>query len=222
MAAGLVFSILHLMNFLFDMIVSVAFYSKINIPSVAYILSHFLIVFIPLLMIIPNGKMPKGLILKWVFYGIGICYLLGCTWIIYFIVDNSFSALFSSSAQDFQTYQRELALSFNYMTWECYSPLNLVFSLIQALLYLLLGASLDGGKAVFRVTIPTSLILAIAVPIIFILISPEISGDSLSSALMRHVYIFGSQALSSIGLFAISASNYQWEHFLWTFSSNKQ
>lgn len=221
MTVGVVFSILHLMEFLFDMIVSVAFYSKVNIPSIAYIICHFLVLFIPLLMIIPNGKIPKAMILKWVFYGIGICYLLGCSWIIYFIVDNSFAALFTSSAEQLQSYQRELALSFNYMTWECYTPLNILFSLIQAFFFFILGASLEEGKAVFTLVLPISTLLSAVVPILYILITPGNVGDALSSAVLRHVFILGSQIFASGGLFAISISNYQWEHFLWTFSDKK-
>lgn len=220
-AIGLALSIAHLVQFLFDMIVSVAFYSKVNIPSLAYIVCHFLTVFIPLLMIIPNGKIPKGIIMKWVFYGIALCYLLGCFWVVYFIHDYSFSALFSTSAEQFKTYQRECALSFNYMTWECYTPLNLIFSIIQAFLFLLLGASLDDQRAAFSFLLPLINLLSILVPLIFIFLS-ENPNDEFANTMSRHLYILGSQVFSSVGLYAISLSSQQWENCLWVYSNQKK
>ena len=220
MSVGLVFSILHLTQFLFDMIVSVAFYSKANVSSIVYILCHFLVVFVPLLMIIPNGKVPKALILKWVFYGIAACYFLGNVWIIYFIYDNSFSALFSTTAENFRYYQSTAALSFNYMTWECYTPLNMLFSLLQALMFLVLGTSLENGRAVFSLTLPISTAITIIVPLIFIILEPY-TISNLEITMNRHAYILASQLFTSIGLYAISVSSHQWEKFLWTYSPRR-
>lgn len=225
--SGLMLALMHLTRFLFDMALSIVFYGKTNLTSIIYLICHLLIMYIPLLLLIPNLKTPKAIILKWIFRGISVCYLLGCSWIIFYMIDHStVLGIFTASPDDLYTYQRNTALMFNYMTWNCYSLTNVLYSLIQAFLFFIVSESLFNHKAVFGFFLTVSTLFTIVVVAVYTIFSPEgISyadyGMRLSENFVNTVFILGSQFLSSIALISISTSPRLWEKFLWSFAEKR-
>lgn len=223
---GLIFSIFHLTQFIFDMALSIVFYQKANIPSIAYLICHLLIMYIPLLLVIPNLRVPKAIILKWVFLGIALCYLLGNTWIIYYMIDNSALGLFTDSISNLYAYQRNTALMFNYMMWNCYSPLNVVYSLIQMFLFFIMAESLYNQRAVFSLCLILTTLLSVVILALYTIFSPEAIShrdyiQNLSSNFMNNVFLLGSQLVTSTALLSISTSPNMWEKFLWTYAEKR-
>ena len=219
---GLISGLVHLTNFLFDMVLSVAFFQKLNVPSFAYIIAHLLMIYIPLFLISPNTKIPKAITLKWLFLAIAVCYLLGCTWIFYYIADNSFTKLFTEETYILASYQYDKALMFNYMTWICFSPLNVIFSLIQALLFFFMSESITRHKAVFSLFLLISTTMTLVIPAFFVVFRPELLEQSYNARLfdyfLNNVFLFGVQVCTTIALFSIACSRRMWETFLWTYS----
>ena len=222
---GLICGFIHLTKFLFDMVLSVAFFQKLNIPSFAFITAHLLMIYVPLFLISPNSKKPKAITLRWIFLVISICYVLGCTWIFYYMADNSFTKLFTEETYMLASYQYDNALMYNYMTWICFSPLNVVFSLIQAGLFFFMSESLIRHKAVFSLSIIISTIFSLLIPSIFVVFRPELLEHSYAARLfdyfLDNLFLFGSQVCTTIALVSISLSRRMWETFLWTYSQNR-
>ncbi len=215
---SLILAIAHLALSFFDVTLSIVFYGMANIPSVCYLIFQLASLYIPLLLMIPNGyRIPKALILKWVFYVISACYLLGNTWIFYFIFKNPISALFTSDAMTFQTFQREHALMFNYMIWNCYTPLNIVFSLINSGLFFICARTLQSRRYIFRIAIVLAFVLTIAVPFLFKLFGA--ASDKLG--LVDNVYLIGSQMLSTAALYSLSLASRLWGQELWTIARRR-
>lgn len=160
------------------------FDDKINIPSIVYIIQRFLYALLPL--IILTNKMPfqKIKIIKVLFYILGGCYILGNTWIFYFLNHHSFSDLLTASTpvwfadesllQSIETahkvcrsYQYEHALVFNYLIWDSYNLFGIVFSFIQGFLLIRMGYLIEDHKAnVVRRFLIIS-ILSLAIPILY-------------------------------------------------------
>lgn len=222
---GLISGFVHLTKFLFDMILSVAFFQKLNIPSFAFITAHFLMIYIPLFLMSPNSGKPKVLTLKWIFLAISICYVLGCTWVFYYMAENSFLELFTEETYMLASYQYDKALMFNYMTWVCFSPLNVIFSLIQAALFFLMSKSITSHKAVFSLFMIISTCFALLIPAIYVVFRPELLEHSYSARLfdyfLDNLFLFGAQICTTIALFSISLSRRMWETTLWTYAQNR-
>lgn len=216
---GLILSLFHLIYFLFDMALSIVFYQKANISSIAYVICHLLIIYIPLLLLVPNIRTPKAIILKWVLYGISACYLLGNTWIIYYMVSHSVTALFTDSFETIYNYQRNSALMFNYMTWNSYLPVNVIYNIIQALLFYILGKTLYHNRTIFAFCIILSTVLSITIPLLYFFLSIEQVSDS--SWLVKNIYILGTQVMTATALTAIATSPRMWEKFLWTYAERR-
>lgn len=217
-AISLLLAIAHLALYFFDVTLSIVFYGMGNIPAISYLICQLAFLYIPLMLMIPNGrKVPKVIILKWVLYTISACYLLGNTWIFYFIFKNSFIELFTADAMALQTFQRENALMFNYMIWNSYTPVNVIFSLINSALYFISARTLRTKKRIFRRSLTLAFILTIAVPFLFKMFGPE--SDKLGLA--ENVYLVGSQFLTTVGLYALSLSTRLWGQILWTISRRR-
>lgn len=212
-ALALLLAIGHMVVIYFDVTLSVVFYGMANIPSISYLVCHLAFMYIPLLLMIPNGqKYPKAMVLKVVLYVISACFLLGNTWVIYFIAKNPFSALFTTDAAGFQTFQRENALMFNYMIWNCYTPVNVIFSLINSALYFVCAKTIVNRKGVFRASYTVAFALSIIVPFLF----KMFGADSEKLGLQDNIYLIGSQLFTVVSLYALSFSSRQWMQKLWT------
>ncbi len=154
---ALLLAILFLKISFIDFLISLFhFNDKVNISSLAYCIQRCVYILIPLIMLSYNSKIPKALILKIAFIIIGICYLLGNTWIFFFLAENSFSTLLTASIPNIfandalkaqiaeatnqcYLFQYNDAYVFNYLIWNSYDLFAVLFSTIQGILYIQLG-----------------------------------------------------------------------------------
>lgn len=171
------------------------FGDKVNLSSIAYIVQRAVFVFIPLIMLTAKTRIPKYIILKAMFYTIGVCYLLGNTWIIYYLISNSFSGeafanlwygsfpvwlsndTVKSAVQALYDYQYNNAFVFNYIMWDSYNLFGIIFSTVMAVLYFRFAKRISGHmKKVCRRYLTISL-FALITPILY-------------NALFQNVFLF--------------------------------
>lgn len=136
---ALVFGGVYIYQVFAPFLLSLFYYLKLNIPSIAYIFLRSVNLLCPLLLFtIAATKSNTAKCLRMVFNITGICYLLGNTWVIYFLVlGNPVSALLDVTQLTFV--QRSEALVLNYLMWNCFSLWNILFSTVQGILYLLMA-----------------------------------------------------------------------------------
>jgi len=223
---GLVSSLMHLVKYLFVLVLSIAFYRKANLSSISFVAARLIMIYIPLLLISPNIKIPKAFILRKIFLIVSVLYLLGCSWPIFYMIEKgSFLALFTDDINYIADFQYNSAMMFNYMTWICFSPLNVVFSLIQAFLFYVMAESIVSYKAVFSITALVSTIFSIVIPVAFILFRFEPLISLFSGRLLGYFYdnlfFFGTQICTTAALIAISKSSTLWDKYLWTHSQQQ-
>ncbi len=214
---GLAASVMHLIFVLFDMSLSVVFYEKTNITAISYMMSNLLIIYIPLLLITPYGPIPKAYILKWIFYAMSILYILGNWWVISYIADNSFSELFTAPLEDLKGYQRSSALMFNYLTWDCYSPISVIFSLLQAVIFFAAGRTISTDSVVCSAMLILSCVTTIFIPILYNVIA--LGSFVAHEWVIRNVFIVCVQVFYTIALSIISPIPALWDKFLWQVST---
>lgn len=135
----------------------------VNFSSMAYCVQRVLYILLPLIMLTAVNKISKMKIFKFIFYTIGICYLLGNSWIIYYVINNSpinliygsipkwfakgeFGEIITSSWSDLVTFQFNNVLVFNYLIWDSYDLFGVIFSTIQGILYIRLARNLDTSR----------------------------------------------------------------------------
>lgn len=204
-ALALICAILNLAQSIFDTSLSLLFYQKANITSVLYVICHLLFSYIPLLLVTPVGKFPKAIILKYVLFGISACFLLGNVWVIYYIAQNGISGLFTSKTLALELFQRDSALMFNYMFWDCYTALNVIFSLINAALFFICAITLTENTKIFTLSFSAATLISVIVPSIYYIIQ---TGSQIGQnwALKNIAYLLGSQILVAIAFIGIKNS----------------
>lgn len=181
LALGLVFFSKVFIDFLISLF---HFDDKVNIPSFMYCIQRFVYALLPL--IILTNKMPfqKINVIKALFYILGGCYILGNTWIFYFLPHHSFSNLLTASipvwfANDTllqaieeahevcRYYQYEHALVFNYLVWDSYDLFGIIFSFIQGFLLIRMGHLIEDHKANVVRRFMIISILSLAIPLLY-------------------------------------------------------
>lgn len=160
------------------------FDDKVNVSSVAYIAQRASLVLIPLIMLTNNKGMPKRTMIRALFFIIGICYFLGNTWIISYLIDNSFSkeailnlglssipvwnandAVYQAKAAVY-AFQYNNAYVFNYINWDAYNLYAILYSTIMGVLYIRFALGMnDRMKNVFKRYV-FILILFMAIPLL--------------------------------------------------------
>lgn len=138
------------------------FGDKVNLSSIAYIIQRAVFVFIPMIMIATKTKFPKYVIIKGMFIAIGVCYLLGNTWVIYYLAHNGFSGesfanlwygsypawlsndTVEAAKQALYDFQYTNAFVFNYIIWDSYNLFGVIFSFVMSYLYFRFAKRLGG------------------------------------------------------------------------------
>lgn len=213
--------IIHLKNNMFDLMLSLVFYGKLSsLPALAYVLCNLLVLFIPLLMLVPTTYFPRGPILKKVLYAIAFCYLLGNTWVIY-TATKAPDVLFSGDITKYYQIQYENAWMFNYRTWLVFSPWALIPSFIQAALFFTMARNVSEGKRIFSVCISISTLLSILLPYAFSYLFQERIFDIRyyqyqTSYFTKNLYLMLSQIATWAIFFSMSKSRHVWAKYLWT------
>ena len=222
LALSVILACLHLADELFDMVLSIVYYDKFNVSSIIYVVCQLLTIYVPFMLIIPNGSTPKAIILKWVLYAIAICYLIGNCWVVYYMVANSFTDFFSSGFNEFYAFQRENALMFNYINWGCYEPIGVLFSCIAALLYFICARTLRKGRKTFRVMLILILALTFGLPTFYKLFAYSHLSISMEFTLIKNMFLVASQATGYGALISLSLSHRSWQQTLWTVARKSQ
>ena len=175
-----------------DFLISLFHYGSVgtvNISSLAYCLERIVYIFLPLVMLTVVNRFSKMKIFKVMFYIIGICYLLGNSWILYYIFGTSqvelladkspldliygsipswmVSGDFAQTVKDawnrLYLFQYDKVLVFNYLVWDSYDLFSVLFSTIQGILYIKLAHNLDTSRG----RVMRTLILVSAFALIF-------------------------------------------------------
>ena len=222
LALGVMLACLHLAFELFDMVLSIVYYDKFNVSSITYVVCQLLTIYVPFMLIIPNGNSPKAIKLKWVLYAIAICYIIGNCWIVYYIVMNSFADFFSSGFSEFYAFQRENALMFNYINWGCYEPIGVLFSCIAALLHFICARTLRKGRKTFRTMLILILALTTGIPSFYKLFAYSHLSINMEFTLIKNMFLIASQALCYGALISLSLSHRLWQQTLWTVARKSQ
>lgn len=219
-ALALICAILNLAQSIFDTSLSLLFYQKANITSVMYVLCHLLFSYIPLLLVTPIGKFPKAIILKYVFFGISLSFLLGNIWVIYFIAQNGLSNLFSFPTLTLEMFQRDSALMFNYMFWDCYTALNVVFSLINAILFFICAMTIEENPRIFTASFSLATLVSVVVPSIYYILQ---SGTQIGQNwnLKNIAYLLCSQIFVTIAFLGIRKSTRVQDAIFWRVSRRR-
>lgn len=203
------------------------FGSTVNLSSLAYVVERAVYILIPLIMLTAKTKMPKYKILKIMFYTIAVTYILGNTWIIYYLVSNSFSgeafsnlwfgstpiwfagdkAMAARSA--LYEFQYNNAFVFNYIMWDSYNLFGVLFSFIMGWLYFRFGYKINGHM---KRVCNRYLIVSLAVLVIPILYNILIEKSFMVSALWRekNTLLIFSSVLVYISLRISSESRTFW------------
>ena len=219
--AALGAGIIHLKNNMFDLALSLVFYGKMSsLPAIAYVLCNLLVLFIPLLMLIPTTYFPRGPILKKVLYAIAFCYLLGNTWIIYTLTKAP-DVFISGDITKYYRIQYEHAWLFNYRTWLIFSPWSIIFSFAQATLFFIMGKSVSDKKSTFSTCITISTLLSILIPFAFSYLFQERIMDiryyqHQTGYFTSNLYLMLSQISTWVIFFSMSKSRHIWIKYLWT------
>ena len=219
--AAMVTGVIHLKNNMFDLMLSLVFYGKLSsLPALAYVLCNLLVLFIPLLMLIPTTYFPRGPILKKVLYAIAFCYLLGNTWVIY-AATKAPDVLFSGDITKYYQIQYENAWMFNYRTWLIFSPWALIPSFIQAALFIIMARSVSDSRNTFARCISLSTLLSILLPFAFAYIFQEEIYDIRyyqyqTSYFTNTLYLMLTQISTWAIFFFASKSRHIWAKYLWT------
>ncbi len=182
------FGALYAKQVFIDFLISLFHFSnKINISSLAYVVARSLFILVPLIMLTTKTVVSKNKLLKCFFYIIGICYILGNTWVFYYLKEQPFSHILTASIPQWlagpelkekinnsinivYSVQYNKALVFNYLIWNCYDLFGIIFSFIQGFLYINLARKLDGHRADVVKSFILITVLSLALPFVHMLL----------------------------------------------------
>lgn len=185
LATALILGLFYAYKVFIDFLISLFHFEgtmgTLNIASISYCIQRTLFIIIPMVMLTVLKNFPKMKIFKAMFYTIGITYLLGNTWIIYYVLNNSPADLFYGSIpvwfqygrigmlaenawNNLVSYQFSNALVFNYLIWDSYDLFGVIFSTIQGILYIRLAKVLDTSRKIVMKNIILVSVLSFVFP----------------------------------------------------------
>ena len=205
--------------------------STVNISSLAYCFQRVTYIFLPLVMLTVINRFSKLKLFKVLFFIIGVCYLLGNSWIIYYAIDNpainliygsipkwfwsgDIEAIARASWESLVLYQYERAMVFNYLIWDSYDLFGVLFSTVQGILYIQLSLILDTSRGrVLRKMILIA-VLTILLPFIYNICVRKIwivSGTWLN----KNILLFFETLFMMVALNLAATSRNFWHDVLW-------
>ena len=134
-----------------------------NLSSIVYCIQRSLQIVIPIIMLTIFKNFSKIKIFKVIFFVMGCCYIVANTWIINYVIDNSFMDLvyasiprwfsngelgqvIENSWNNVYSFQYNNAMVFDYLIWDSYDLWAVLFSIIQGILYICLSIDLDTSR----------------------------------------------------------------------------
>ena len=179
------FGFFYTYNVFLDFLISLFhFEGTRNIPSIAYCIQRSLYILIPIVMLTVSKNFSKIKLFKGIFFVIGCCYLIANTWIINYMLNNSFMDLVYASIprwfasgelgqviedswNNLYLFQYNNAMVFNYLIWDSYDLWAILFSTIQGILYIRLSIDLDTSRPRVLRKLLVILLLSVAFPLIY-------------------------------------------------------
>ncbi len=222
--AAIIFGILYTRYVFFDFILSLTYYLKLNIPSIAYALLRIMVILCPLILLTPTARRIKRVTkLRVIYFIIGVCYLLGNTWIFYFLASNPVSSLLDINRLITEQYNNGLVL--NYLVWNCYTLWGILFSTVQGVLYIILSKKIAEHRKPALKLNGLILLLAICIPFLYSLLDPAL--NNMDPGIRQQIYITStmwirkdifillSQIFIYLTLLLAGSSRHDWNDFLW-------
>ena len=203
-----------------------------NLSSIAYCIYRTLFIIVPIVMLSMSRKISKMKVFKVLFMSIGICFLLGNSWIVYYLVEGSspMDLLYGSVPKWFWLgesgvkfkrawealclFQYDKALVFNYLIWDSYDLFNVVFSTIQGILYIQLSLSLDTSRKRVMKKITQIFALSFILPIIYNMICRKAFFAS-GTWMNKNILVMFESALILVSLNLAASSRSFWHDVLW-------
>lgn len=211
-AIAIVFNIYYLATTHFSFMLSLFHYKMFNIPAISYTLMRFLYILLPVFLLVPEVSMEKVKRIKYSFYAMGLFYLLGNTWIIYFLIDNPASML--SDTEALHNYLQLAALNFDYLVWDSYDLYGILFSTIEAALFFVLGYYIDKRRRKSVQLYWLTLVCSVLLPVIYVFLLSD-AGSFSSMWLQKNTVLFTSGIFLGAGLSIASTSHSLWGDVIW-------
>lgn len=211
-AISVVFCLYYLSTTHFEFMLALFHYMKFNISSVSYTLFRFAQILMAIFLLVPKIKLEKAKRLKYIMYIMGILYITGSTWIIYFLANNPISMLGDIDATT--QYLKLNALNFGYLIWDSYDGFSILFSLIEAGLFIAMGYYIDKRRRKPITLYWISLALSMGLPFLYVYV---ISGTGAFSSmwLQKNIVLFVAQAFMGAGLTVAGRHRMLWEEVIW-------
>ncbi len=202
-----------------------------NIPSIMYCIQRTLHILTPLIMLTNVNKVEKIKVFKAIFFAIGICYLLGNTWVIYYMVNNSpidliygsiprwfatgeFGNTITNAWNNLYAFQYNNAMVFNYLIWDSYDLFGILFSTIQGILYIKLAMVIDSSRTEVLKKIILISVLSLVIPWLYnvLILKRLIFSSSWSN---RNLLLILESVFIIVSLKIAATSRSFWQDVLW-------
>ena len=211
-AISAAFCVYYLSTTHFEFMLSLFHYMKFNLSSVSYTLLRLLQVLFPIFLLVPEKGINKAHLLKYTALAIGILYILGSSWIIYYLAANPMSML--SNFEFTKEFLQLNALNFGYLVWDSYDGYSVLFSLIEAAVYILLAFSISVRRRKTIAIYWISAILSIAMPFLYVFVISGI-GKFSSMFLQKNTILFVAHIFTGAGLIVAGSDRRMWEDTVW-------
>ena len=207
------------------------FEGTINLSSIAYCVQRALLIIVPIIMLTMSKSISKIKIFKCIYMIVGICYLLGNTWVIYYVINNSpmdliygsipkwfgsgkFGEIMTTSWGNMYVFQYNNAMVFNYLVWDSYDLFGVVFSTIQGILYIKLSLDMDTSRAKVMKLFFKTTVLSLALPLLYnILVQKRVF---MTTSWMSRNILLAFESLFVLGALQLAASSRNfWHDVLW-------
>lgn len=210
---ALVFNLYYLKTTHFEFMLSLFHYRMFNASALAYTVMRFAYILLPIFFVVPALAIEKVKRLKITFYIIAVMYIIGNSWIIYFLAENPFSMFNDMYAV--MDYLQLNALNFDYLVWDSYDLYGILFSTVEAVIYWFVGYYIDKDAKKATTFYWVSLILSIILPFIYVFVLSGIGSFS-SMWLRKNTVIFTSGIFMGISLQIASTSQRLWYNLVIT------
>lgn len=205
------FSFYYLATTHFSFMLSLFHYRMFNLPAISYTLMRFVYILLPVFLLVPPLRTTKIRRIKVSLYFMGILYLIGNTWIFYFLRDNPMSAM--SDYNLLEQYLRLNALNFDYLVWDTYDMYGILFSTIQAALYILLGYHIGRRRKHALLFYWLTVACSILFPVIYVYLISNI-GEFSSQWLQKNTVLFAASIFMGVGLTIARTSRGIWDNVI--------
>lgn len=196
----------------FEFMISLFHYMKFNLSSISYTLLRFFQILLPIFAFVPEKFTDKSRVLQIVLYAIGILYITGSSWIVYCLAANPVSSL--GNVEFMRQYLQLNALNFGYLVWDSYDVFAVLFSVIEAALYIACAYSISRVRRRTVVLYVTLTVLSLSLPFLYVYLILG-TGEFSTMFLQKNTVLIVSQILMCVGFAVAGTSRRLWETAIW-------